>query len=71
MNRLYYNNPIQKFLQGDTSFILGELTKNHNHALEDLQRNAWIKQINILKEVLLNDIDGHIFFEFDIPITGK
>jgi hypothetical protein len=40
MNRSYYNNTIQDFLKDDTSYILGELVKNHNHALEDLQRNA-------------------------------
>ena len=71
MNRSYYSNSIQNFLKDDTSFILGELTKNHNYALEDLQRNAWIKQIEILKEILPNCIQGYIFFEFAIPRMGK
>lgn len=71
MNRSYYSNSIENFLKDDTSFILGELTKNHNHALEDLQRNAWIKQIEILKEILPNNIEGYVFFEFAIPRMGK
>ncbi len=71
MNRSYYNNSIQNFFKDDTFFILGELTIKHNHALEDLQRNAWVKQIEILKEVLPSDTDGHIFFEFAIPRMGK
>ena len=71
MNRSYYRNSIQNFLKDDTSFILGELTKNHNHALEDLQRNAWIQQIKILKDVLPSNIQGYVFFEFAIPRMGK
>lgn len=71
MSRSYYGNSIQGFLREDTSLILGELTKNHSHALENTQRNAWIKQIEILKNTLPNNIDGYVFFEFAIPRMGK
>ncbi|MGY0399650.1 MAG: hypothetical protein ACWIPH_06885 [Ostreibacterium sp.] len=50
MKRAYYSNKIQDFLTEPKSSILGELTANHsNRALEELQINAWRKQIAILK----------------------
>jgi len=50
---------------------LGKLTMNHtNRSLEDLQINAWRKQIQILKNQLKN-IEGKIYFEFAIPRMGK
>jgi hypothetical protein len=71
MTRAYYSNSIRDFLVDSPDNILGQLTRHHNHALEDLQRNAWLKQIDILK-VSLQDIEnGYIFFEFTIPRMGK
>ena len=49
MNRAYYSASTEKFLKDDSDLILGELTRHHQFALEDLQRNAWIAQIEILK----------------------
>lgn len=69
--RSYYSNSINNFLEDSESKILGELTRNHSHTLESLQRNAWISQIKILKDVFKNDTDGYIFFEFAIPRMGK
>jgi hypothetical protein len=70
LSRSYYSNSINKFVLEDEDKILGELTREHNHALEDPQKNAWLKQIQILQTQLKN-IDGHIFFEFTIPRMGK
>jgi hypothetical protein len=44
---------------------------HHNHALEDLQKNAWVKQITILKDTLQSVDNGQIYFEFSIPRRGK
>ncbi|WP_455755570.1 DUF2075 domain-containing protein [Sulfurimonas sp.] len=71
MQRSYYSNYLNKFIKEDTNKILGELARHHNHALEDLQKNAWIKQIDILKQAFHNYKEGHIFFEFAIPRMGK
>ncbi|MEX1190312.1 MAG: DUF2075 domain-containing protein [Bacteroidia bacterium] len=71
MTRSYYSNTITDFLQDDKTRILGELSLHHNHALEDLQRNAWIKQIEILKDSLQGIVTGQIYFEFSIPRMGK
>ena len=71
MRRSYYSNSIKAFLQDDEIKILGELSLHHSFALEDLQKNAWIKQIQILKNSLRFINRGHIYFEFLIPRMGK
>ena len=71
MKRAYYSNNIQNFLLEPNSSILGELTANHsNRTLEELQVNAWRKQIIILKDQL-KEFKGKIYFEFAIPRMGK
>ena len=71
MTRSYYSNTISDFLKDDETRILGQLSLHHNHALEDLQKNAWIKQITILKDTLQSVDNGQIYFEFSIPRMGK
>jgi hypothetical protein len=71
MTRSYYSNTISDFLKDDENRILGQLSLHHNHALEDLQKNAWVKQIAILKETLQSVDNGQIYFEFSIPRMGK
>ena len=71
MNRAYYRNSISNFIADDENSILGQLNLNHtNRSLEELQRNAWIKQIKVLKDQL-EDFEGSIYFEFAIPRMGK
>jgi len=72
MKRAYYSNIISKFVVESSSSILGKLTANHEFSLEDLQKNAWIGQIEILKSLFSgssNDI--YILFEYAIPRMGK
>ena len=70
MKRSYYSDSISNFLRTPNSEILGELTINHTHSLEELQRNAWVQQIIILKDQLV-DFSGKVYFEFAIPRMGK
>lgn len=70
MKRSYYQNSIENFIKEDSNSIFGQLSINHQHNLEDLQKNAWIKQIDILKKTL-NRLNGNIYFEFSIPRMGK
>ncbi|WP_452230915.1 DUF2075 domain-containing protein [Lacinutrix sp. MEBiC02404] len=71
MNRAYYSSSISNFILEDSNSILGQLSLNHsNRTLEDLQKNAWVKQIEILKNQL-KGIEGSIYFEFQIPRMGK
>ncbi len=68
LSRSYYSCDIIKFLEEDTNLILGKLTKNHPFALEEQQRNAWLKEIDILKNELKNLTSAYILFEYSIPI---
>ena len=52
MSRAYYSKAIKEFLADDDSFILGELVRNHQFALEELQRNSWIQQIHFREDAL-------------------
>jgi len=71
MQRAYYSENINEFLLESESSILGKLSINHsNKTLEELQKNAWLRQIKILKDQL-KDIVGHVYFEFSIPRMGK
>lgn len=71
MERAYYSNEIINFLKDDNSKIFGEITYNDKNTSEDLQKEAWKKQINILKCQLANFKDGQVIFEYTIPRIGK
>ncbi|SDD68828.1 Uncharacterized conserved protein [Algoriphagus faecimaris] len=71
MQRSYYSNSIPEFLNDNHDRILGQLTRNHDFSADKLQRNAWIKQIEILKVELASINKGQIYFEFSIPRMGK
>ncbi|MGN6366732.1 MAG: DUF2075 domain-containing protein [Phycisphaerae bacterium] len=70
MPRCYYSQSIKSFLDDSPSHILGELTKYHEFKLQEQQRNAWLKQIELLKSALSN-INGHLLLEYSIPRMGK
>ena len=71
IQRSYYSSNIKSFINKSSNEILGELILNHsNRTLEDPQRNAWLKQIQVLKNNI-HDFEGHIYFEFAIPRMGK
>ena len=71
MNRSYYSSIVEKFLDDDSNLILGQLSRNHQFALEDLQRNSWIYQIEILKSALRKLPNSFVAFEYTIPRMGK
>lgn len=71
MLKSYYQDKIAKFLITDQQTILGCLAQNNQFSLDELQKNAWLKQIEILKQQLKNFVEGELFFEFSIPRMGK
>jgi len=71
MARAFYSNEVSIFLQQNEDEILGELVRNNPFSLEDLQRNAWIEEIHILKRALKEINDGYIIFEYTIPRIGS
>ena len=71
MQRCYYHNSSSGFVSEPQYEILGKLTQNHGFDLNDLQRNAWLAQIHVLKNHLQGLPISQVFFEFAIPRMGK
>jgi Uncharacterized conserved protein (DUF2075) len=69
--KAYYSEVVSKFLEDDDERILGVLTREHHHALDEPQRSAWLQQLSILKTALAEQPNGRIFLEFYIPRMGK
>jgi len=69
--KAYYNASVSSLLKDDPERILGVLTTQHHHALEEPQRWAWLQQISILKTALAGRREGRVFLEFYIPRMGK
>ncbi len=69
--KAYYDAPIASFLNDNPERILGVLTVEHHHALEEQQRWAWIRQLSILKTALSSRSTGRLFLELYIPRMGK
>ncbi|MGV8057511.1 MAG: hypothetical protein AB2L12_05695 [Smithellaceae bacterium] len=70
MNRAYYSATISDFLVASSETILGELAKHNAFTLEHNQRDAWLEEIRILRNVLYN-LKGKVYFEFSIPRMGQ
>lgn len=71
VKRSYYSNDIQSFLDQDNYSIFGEITTNDQFSAEDLQKNTWNREIEILKRELSQFLDGYIIFEYTIPRIGN
>ena len=70
-NRAYYEATAISLARTPTSAILGALVSHHHFEVDLKQRDAWIKQIEHLKELAAAIPDGHFFLEFAIPRMGK
>ena len=55
----------------DNYSIFGEITTNDQFSAEDLQKNTWNREIEILKRELSQLLDGYIIFEYTIPRIGN
>jgi hypothetical protein len=71
LTRSYYSNDVGKFLKYENDLILAKLTRNHAFALEEQQRNAWLKEIEISKRELRVFATGYLLLEYVIPRMGK
>jgi len=70
IQRYLYSATIGTFLQGSTEEVIGSLARRAEFSLEREQERAWEAQIKILKDSLVN-LDGYIYFEYDIPRMGR
>ena len=70
MGRAYDSGSISSFLMAEEDHILGRLMIEDSFRTEDIQKNAWRAEIQVLKEQLASFPDGEIAFEFTIPRMG-
>lgn len=73
MERCFYKNSINEFLNADENSIFGLIDKQAHGVIHTTSRDAWEAEISIMKNVLRHhsDKDGQIIFEYDIPRLGK
>jgi hypothetical protein len=72
IDRAYYSSSIGAFLRAAPDTVLGEVARNSGFAIELGQRDAWIRQIEILQQQLTPWVEkGHLFFEFVVPRMGR
>lgn len=69
--RYFASFSIQDLRSKQNEEILGNLVKNNDANLTDLQRNSWLSEIDILRDQLKHVQLGHVFLEFVIPRLGK
>lgn len=69
-SRAWYGATITDFLEARAEEIIGHLISNSDFTILTTQRDAWLGQITILKDVL-RGINGDLFFEFSIPRMGR
>lgn len=71
INRAYYSATIDDFLNSDTDTLLGRISRGSNDSsILQTQRNAWVRQIEILRTALPPH-RGSIYFEYSIPRMGE
>jgi len=70
MKRAYYSSTIYDFCKQAPDQVLGEIAREHSFDLTAFQRDAWIEQTALLRDILL-DHKGKIYFEFSIPRMGR
>lgn len=71
LRRAYYSSGVSEFIEKNNFTIFGEITSNDQFAADDLQKNTWKKEIEILKRELTDCKDGHLLFEYTIPRIGN
>ena len=72
INRAYYADDIEDFLNLSSDEILGALTRSSAFAIEATQRDAWIAQTELLQRVLNPYRNrGRVYFEYAVPRLGK
>ena len=70
MRREYYSDTIPNFISSTSEEIFGSIAQSSDFSVETTQRDAWLEQIRILKNVL-QPYKGSIYFEYSIPRMGK
>ena len=71
--RRLYDNSFAAFVDEAELTVLGELCNHYHGDVRTSSREAWLAEITIMQRVLsrLEDKEGRIIFEYDIPRLGK
>ena len=69
-SRAWYSASIADFRQTQSQIILGLLAANSDFALIPTQRDAWVEEINFLRNSL-DGLTGSLLLEFSIPRMGR
>ncbi|MCC6908327.1 MAG: DUF2075 domain-containing protein [Phycisphaerales bacterium] len=70
--RAFYSNSIAQFLTQGNDDVLGSLTRSSPFDIDIAQRDAWLAEVEILRNVLTPYRDaGWIAFEFAVPRVGR
>ena len=71
--RCLYNNSFIGFLSASEKEVFGNLNLNYHGDARTTTREAWSEEISIMKRVLtgLEEKNGQVIFEYDIPRLGK
>jgi hypothetical protein len=70
ISRSYYTAPIRDFISQTNEEVLGRLSLNNEFALDLMQRDAWVEELEVLRNNLLG-MDGYLLLEYSIPRMGK
>lgn len=70
MANFYYSAPIRDFVAASPEAIVGSLTVASDFPVETSQRDAWLVEIDLLRQAL-QGIDGSLFLEFVVPRIGS
>ena len=73
LSRAWYQASVKDFLAASPSDIIGTLTASSEHDIQQTQRDAWLEEIELLKQNLtgLSISSGTLFLEFTIPRMGR
>lgn len=65
----WYAEPISRFLAETVDEVLGKLAASSVFSIDIPQRDAWQREIEILRTAL-RGLDGWLYLEFDLPRLG-
>ncbi|MBR5915970.1 MAG: DUF2075 domain-containing protein [Spirochaetia bacterium] len=71
IDRYFYENSFSGFLSQSNEEIFGILSSNNNFNLVLQQKDAWLEEIPIMKDLIKHFSVGRIIFEYSIPRLGK
>ncbi len=71
--RCLYSSDLNSFLAANRNEVFGMLCDNYHGDALTTTRDAWIGEIDILQQALIQwkETDARIIFEYDIPRLGK